>query len=57
MAYVSNGSGYHTWYASLAAEETWRVEKTKEITMADFESLLRNVPQGDVQQDDATHAN
>ena len=56
MAYIPNNSGYDTWYASLAAEDTWRVEKTKEITKADVESLIANASRGDVQQGDAADA-
>jgi len=56
MAYVPTESDYRTWYASLAAGTAWRIEKTKGITKADFESLTASVPQGDVQQDDAAGA-
>ncbi len=54
MAYVFDGSGYDTWYASLTAEGTWRTEKTKGITKDDFDTLLENAPQGDAKQTDAT---
>ncbi len=54
MAYVFDGSGYDTWYASLTAEGTWRTDRTKGITKDDFDTLLENAAPGDAKQTDAT---
>lgn len=46
MAYIPIDSSYDTWYVSLAAKETWIVEKTKQIIRADFDALVAKAQRG-----------
>ncbi len=40
MAYAPTESAYYTWYASLAANPTWAVEKTKQISKGAVDALI-----------------